>query len=334
MRQTVKKWMENFKNYNDSDIEKELNRLGVDLVLRIGQALMGKESTGEKPITPLSQETNETNETVNGQRTSYARGARQLSSNYVEESDSDEESEILVPRKRFVNPPPSYNAAVAETTVVPTITVECEVQPNPTPSAVAVDKYQEIKELLKEYGESALNKRQNAVPVTIDMKSVEGLTLHIKTSLASIDFKHFQSLQLRMNIAVSLVMLMSYLQKPDVNGVVMSKATAYEYMRKEFKIAESTYKHYQAVYKFLQYYPRFQHSSLTFTMLRKYHSLINEWFNTATCRLLAETDYKSKLYWELNFESNPLLDNLTEGMHEVVLSDDNSDLEDAQSEED
>jgi hypothetical protein len=82
MRQTVKKWMEDFKNYNDSDIEKELNRLGVDLVLRIGQALMGKETTdtSARPITPPTQETNET---VNGQRTSYARGARQLSSNYV-----------------------------------------------------------------------------------------------------------------------------------------------------------------------------------------------------------------------------------------------------------
>lgn len=316
--------MEEIKNYDDSEIEKELNRLGEDLVLLIGQALMGKETsnTSARPITPPTP-TQETNETVNGQRTSYTRGARQLSSNYVEE-ESDSEEEILIPTQKFVNPPPSYNVAIAETTVVaPGITVEGEVQP-PLAPVVVVDKFKEIKELLKEYGESALNKRQNIAPVTMDMKSVEGLTLHIKTSLASIDFKHFQSLQLRMNIAVSLVLLMSYLQKPDANGVVMSKATAYEYIRKEFKIAESTFKHYQAVYKFLQTYPRFQYSSLTFTKLRKFNGLIEEWFNTESCRLLASTDYESKLYWEYNLDSNNQIDNLTDEMCDIVLSDDDS----------
>ena len=117
-----------------------------------------------------------------------------------------------------------------------------------------------------------------------------------------------------MNIAVSLVLLMSYLQKPDANGVVMSKATAYEYMRKKFKIAESTFKHYQVVYKFLQCYPRFQHSGLTFTKLRKFNGLIEEWFKTENCSLLAETDYESKLYWEFNLDSNNQIDNLTAEM--------------------
>lgn len=289
---------------------------------------MGKETIDTRPITPPTP-TQETNETVNGPRTSYARGARQLSSNYIEE-ESESEDEILVPKQEFVNPPPSYNVAIAETTVVaPGITVEGEVQP-PLAPVVVVDKFKEIKELLKEYGESALNKRQNIVPVTMDMKSVEGLTLHIKTSLASIDFKHFQSLQLRMNIAVSLVLLMSYLQKPEANGVVMSKATAYEYIRKD----ESTFKHYQAVYKFLQTYPRFQYSSLTFTKLRKFNGLIEEWFNTESCRLLASTDYESKLYWEYNLDSNNQLDNLTDEMCDIVLSDDDSGSDDAQSEED
>ena len=121
MRQTVIKWIQELKNYNENDIEKELNRLGEDLVLRIGQALMEKETaTSARPITPNQ----ETNETVNGQRTSYARGARHLSSPYVEE-ESDSEDEILVARQKFVNPPPSYNVAIAETTAVaPGITVE------------------------------------------------------------------------------------------------------------------------------------------------------------------------------------------------------------------
>ena len=92
MRQTVKKWMEEIKNYNDSEIEKELNRLGDDLVLLIGQALMGKETIDTRPITPPTP-TQETNETVNGPRTSYARGERQFSSNYIEEeSESEDET--------------------------------------------------------------------------------------------------------------------------------------------------------------------------------------------------------------------------------------------------
>jgi hypothetical protein len=92
--------MEEIKNYNDSDIEKELNRLGVDLVLRIGEALVRKETdTSARPITPPTP-TQETNETVNGQRTSYTRGARHLSSPYVEE-DSESEDDILVPSHLF-----------------------------------------------------------------------------------------------------------------------------------------------------------------------------------------------------------------------------------------
>ena len=48
------------------------------------------------------------------------------------------------PRQEFVNPPPSYNVAMAETTVVaPRIAVGCEAQP-PLAPVVVVDKFKEL----------------------------------------------------------------------------------------------------------------------------------------------------------------------------------------------
>ena len=101
---------------------------------------------------------------------------------------------------------------------------------------------------------------------------------------------------------------------------------------RDFRIYLRTYKSYQAFRKFLDEYPRFIHSSLSYKQLKENGGKFRKWFETQDS--LPITDYTSRSFWKVTL-TEPVIDAIVgvSGLS-VQETDDDEDSSQSESEQD
>jgi hypothetical protein len=138
------------------------------------------------------------------------------------------------------------------------------------------DTFANVKYLLQQAGPTALAHKQAPKPKTVDYGTVEGLAAAINFEFQQISFGNYKTLGYYIEIAQALKMLMEKLRKGPNGKNVLTMKECFPRILQLTKVAVSTFKHYQSFLKFMDEYPRFIHSDLTFNqiMVESSHGLM------------------------------------------------------------
>lgn len=162
----------------------------------------------------------------------------------------------------------------------------------------------QIKDLLINQGPVSMTRKGNPGIQSFCCNTIDSLTGYIKHCMSQADFCQYSSLLAKMDVAIAMDKLMHHLVKTHVNGVFLkTKKDCYPYFREQFNIAESTYTHYQSFHKFLKDYPRFQHSSLSFSDFKNYSGAIRKWFGHPASLNLPPSDFTSACFWTVDLST-------------------------------
>ncbi|KAI8845139.1 hypothetical protein BJ741DRAFT_587092 [Chytriomyces cf. hyalinus JEL632] len=145
------------------------------------------------------------------------------------------------------------------------------------------DKHLKVKQFLTFIGPTAILKT-DVEPRRYDKLSAKGLAVYIKDCAQKIEFQHYKALSLYMNMGTALEALMFELQHKD-GKKVLSKAKCYPVIHELTGVAKSTYFSYMSFVRFIQDYPRFIHTSLSFNQIKLNQASIRDWFAAQDLRL-------------------------------------------------
>ncbi|KAI9326613.1 hypothetical protein BDR26DRAFT_791861, partial [Obelidium mucronatum] len=81
------------------------------------------------------------------------------------------------------------------------------------------------------------------------------------------------------------------------------KAKCYPVIHELTGVAKSTYFSYMSFVRFIQDYPRFIHTSLSFNQIKLYQASIRDWFAAQDLRLTS-TDFTAMAYWQTSLDSS------------------------------
>ena len=70
-----------------------------------------------------------------------------------------------------------------------------------------------------------------------------------------------------------------------------------DYVNNRLGISKSSYYYYMEYYAFMSKYPKFQNLAMAFRVFRSMIPKLTQWFMSAECRALDDSDFYSEHYW-------------------------------------
>jgi hypothetical protein len=122
-------------------------------------------------------------------------------------------------------------------------------------------------------------------------------TAHIKKYLFTLTTNDVRGIRYRMLIAEKLIRLLELFQTSDKKAERKIQFDAFLcYIDEEFKLKRASYFAYKCYYEFLQEYPRFQYTPISFTSLARNVKKLRDWFNGLGAQD-GRSKYHTASYW-------------------------------------
>ena len=177
------------------------------------------------------------------------------------------------------------------------------------------DQHYNAKFILEQAGPTALKYQQAPKEKVVDMSTVEGIAQYVSFKFEQIIYGNHKSLVYYIEIARGLKLLMGKLRTGPNGKIMLTAKQVFPTILELTKVAESTYKSYQTFLSFMDAYPRFIHSNLTYNQIKENMGKIKAWFKAQ--QSLGAKDYASVKFWMLSLPEpvNELADKMFSGMN-------------------
>jgi hypothetical protein len=132
---------------------------------------------------------------------------------------------------------------------------------------------------------------------TVDYSTKEGLAEYVKFKFEQIYFGKHRTLVNYIELAQGLKLLVKKLRTGPNGKIMLSLKQVHPAL---LQVAESTYKGYQTFLNFMDEYPRFVHSELTFNQIKENGGHIKAWFKAQPA--MGMDDFVSVNFWRYSLQ--------------------------------